>query len=90
MPQREAAGGEVPGHVRGGLGIHNGRGLHGADGAAVCGAQQLGGAQAAAGAARVLDIRVQRRGLLRGHLGHPAPARLAGASLYTMQKDAEH
>ncbi len=38
MLQCKAAGGEVSGHVRGGLGVHYSSALYGSDSAAVCGA----------------------------------------------------
>ena len=79
--QREAAGSAVPGHVRGSLGVHYSCAVHGLHGAAVCGAQRLGGAAAAAGASGVLDLCVLSAGLLCGHLGYTPLARQPGAAL---------
>ncbi len=78
--QREAAGGQVPGHLRGGLVIRDGGGVHGGHCAAVCGAGRLGGAPAAVGPTGLLDLHLLRHRLLRRHLGHAVLARLAGAA----------
>ena len=76
--QCEAAGGQVPGHLRGGLVVRDGRGVHGRNGTAVCGAGRLGGAAAAVGAAGLLDLHLLRHRLLRRDVGHSVPARLTG------------
>ena len=88
--QCKAAGGEVPGHLCGGLVVCDGSGVHGRHGAPVCGAERLGGAAAAVGASGVLDLHLLGCGLLCGDMGHPIPACFTGGASILCACTREH